>query len=114
MPRIYEGAGPKRHRVSIQGQAIEIDSYGQETKVWATTSTRWAHVETTAGAFVSNAGQQKDNITHQVTMRWFPGLDPTMRIIYGSRILNIFYINDVDERHREYVVKCQEIVGTTA
>lgn len=112
--RMFEGAGPKRQVVDVQAQAVVVDSYGQETKVWVTTSTRWAHVETLAGSFVNNAGQQKDNLTHQVTMRYFtPGLDPTMRLMYGSRVLNIFYINDVDERHREYVVRCQEIVGTS-
>lgn len=113
MPRVFEGAGPKRKRVTVQSQSITIDSYGQETKVWTDSSTHWAHVESLSGNFTENAGQQKDNLTHQVTMRWFAGLNPTQRLLFGSKILNIFYINNVDERNREYVVRCQEIVGTS-
>jgi head-tail adaptor len=46
-------------------------------------------------------------------MRWFPGLTPAMRILYEDRVFSIIYINNVDEKNREYRLQCQEIVSNT-
>jgi SPP1 family predicted phage head-tail adaptor len=112
MPRGY-GAGPMRNRVDVQTAVTTSDTFSQDTQVWTSISTHWAEITFVSGRFIQNALQNKEEITHLIRMRWFPGLTPAMRILYEDRVFSIIYINNVDEKNREYRLQCQEIVSNT-
>lgn len=109
-------AGPKRQRVSLQTLSESQDSFGQKIPSWTTQGNYWAEVKNLSGREAVNAKQVKADTTHQVTMRYIgalfttPGLLPSMRLLYKSRVFNILWVNNVDERNREYQLLCQEYV----
>jgi SPP1 family predicted phage head-tail adaptor len=109
-------AGPKRQRVTIQTLSEARDSYGQNIKSWASAGPYWARVKNLSGREAVNAKQIKADTTHLVEMRYIgtlfstPGLLPSMRLLFNSRVFNILWVNNVDERNREYQLLCQEFV----
>jgi len=109
-------AGPKRQRVSVETLSESRDGYGQKQKTWTTQGTYWASIRNLSGREAVNAKQIKADTTHMVTMRYIgalfasPGLLPSMRLLFNSRVFNILYVNNIDERNREYQLLCQELV----
>jgi head-tail adaptor len=77
------------------------------TATWADTTRAYAHIE-------SQPSQQfvGEEMEHQLTIRYFPGLSSRMRIKYGTRVLWIDSIVDVDQRHREMALSCHEFLWT--
>lgn len=112
MPRGV-GAGPMRHRVEVQSAVTTSDTFSQDTEVWTTTTIRNAEISFVAGKMVTNALQNKEEITHLIRMRYFPGMTSDMRLLFKGRVFTIIYIDNVDEKNREYRVLCQEIVNNT-
>lgn len=110
MPRGY-GAGPKRHKVQVQSAVTTSDTFSQDTEVWTTISTHSAEITFVAGKIVQNAQQNKEEITHLIRMGFFRGLTSAMRFLFKGRVFSIIYIDNVDEKNREYRVLCQEIVN---
>lgn len=106
--------GKQRWRVQLQQATITRAAYNQAIPGWSTVATLWAGIRTPYGREQANAVQMKAELTHVVTIRW-PGVentvDPKMRFLYGSRILNILWINNLDERNRQLDCYCQELVS---
>jgi SPP1 family predicted phage head-tail adaptor len=111
--------GPMRQRVTVQTLSESADSYGQMIKSWTDAGSFYAEVRNLSGREAVNARQIKPEVTHQVRMRYVgqlfasPGLLPSMRLLFGAAQFNILWVNDVDNRHREYRLLVQEIVNTT-
>lgn len=109
-------AGPKRQRISVQTLSEVQDTFGQTIPTWTTQGTYWAEVRNLAGREAVNAKQIKADTTHQVTMRYIgtlfstAGLLPSMRLLFNTRVFNILWVNNIDERNREYQLLCQEYV----
>ena len=110
-------AGPMRQRVTIQTLSESADGYGQRVQSWIDSGTFWASIKNLSGREAVNAKQVKADSTHQVTLRYVgtlfstPGLLPSMRLVFNGRFFSILYINNVDERNREYQLLTQEIVS---
>lgn len=102
-----------RERVSIQRRssaAAQDDAIGGFTDSWTTQETRWARVIPVAASEASRAGQLEGQVTHEVTLRYVSDIGPADRFLYGSRVLNIVSIRDLEERHRYTVCQCVEVV----
>jgi SPP1 family predicted phage head-tail adaptor len=57
------------------------------------------------------AAQEQAEVSHRVGIRYLSGIKPKiMRIVYGSRILEIKAVQDVDERNRELILMCNEYI----
>jgi SPP1 family predicted phage head-tail adaptor len=110
--------GPMRQRVSVETLTETQDSYGQLVETWTAAGTYWAEVKNLSGWEAVNAQQVKAQATHQVRMRYIaslfsnPGLLPSMRLLFGTRVFNILWVNNVDERNREYRLLTQEIASS--
>ena len=108
-------AGPMRNRVTIEAPVEARDAYGQKIPGWEPCGTFWAQIRALAGREAVNAKQIRAEVTHAVRMRHIggrlpaPGLLTTMRILFDGRTFNISWVNDVDERHREYNLLAQEL-----
>jgi SPP1 family predicted phage head-tail adaptor len=50
----------------------------------------------------------QSSLTHSVSIRYFAGLKPSMRIKYGDRLFDIQSVIDEDERHRTMTLLCVE------
>jgi len=101
-------AGSLRHRVIIQQLATGQDSAGAITETWSDFATVFAAVEPLSGREYWQAQQVAAETSIRVRVRYLAGIVPTMRVLYGSRILQILSIVDPEERHREIQFMCRE------
>jgi SPP1 family predicted phage head-tail adaptor len=108
-------AGPKRFRITIETLTETRDPYGQNIPSWTAAGTFWAQIRNLAGREAVNAKQVNAVATHAVTMRYvgglFPphGIQPSARIIFGLKTFNIVWVDDYENRHRQYNLLVQEI-----
>jgi SPP1 family predicted phage head-tail adaptor len=102
-------AGKLRHRVTIQQATETRNTLGEAIKTWSTVATVYASVEPIRGREFFAAEQVQSEISHRVRMRYRSGLAPRMRLLYGSRMLQIEAVIDVEERHRETQLMCREM-----
>ena len=103
-------AGTLRQRVAVQAKTEERDASGGIVETWTTQHTRWARVEPLRGKELFEAQAVDARLTTKVTMRAYAGLSATQRLVYGTRVLNIVSVMDLDERHITTVALCTEDV----
>jgi SPP1 family predicted phage head-tail adaptor len=84
---------------------------GVASEIWTDFATVYADVEPLQGRELYQAQQINDELTHQITMRYYPGVASTMRVKYGTRILLIESIIDTEEGHRQLLLICKEQVA---
>jgi SPP1 family predicted phage head-tail adaptor len=94
--------GKLRQRIDIQTQTEAKDAYGQDVPTWTTAATRWASIEPLSGRELWQAQQIHPDVTHRITIRYYPGLNPRHRFHYAlpvDRYFNILSILTRDEVH---------------
>lgn len=74
---------------------------------WETFATVRASMEPLKGYDKAAAQASWPGSEFQVGMRYLPGLDTTMRILFEGLVYSIVDVDDVDMRHRELVLICQ-------
>lgn len=102
-------AGTLRQVVAIQVDQGTQNDVGELVSNWVTTITGRAAVEPISGREFFDAQQRQAEITHRVRMRYRTGIEPTMRVLYRSRVLMIEAVIDVGERRRELHLMCREM-----
>lgn len=101
--------GRLRHRITIQQKTTIVDQDGIPTETWAEFATVWASVEPLRGReYFQAAAVNAENMV-RFRIRYRAGIRPDMRIQYDSRIFSINSVIDVDERHTEIHLMCQEV-----
>ena len=100
--------GPLRHRVTIQQLSKSQNGMGEEEPGWTNFATRWASIEPISGREYFAAQQINAEVTHRVRMRYLPGMESTMRLLYGGRIFNITALINADERNQTLEILCTE------
>ena len=102
-------AGRLRHRITIQTFTTTKDEFGQPVETWDTFDTVWASVEPLTGREYFQAQQTQAEISYRVRIRYLSGVEPTMRVIHGSRTLEILAVLNAEERNREIQLMCREV-----
>lgn len=88
--------GKLDRQVEIQEAVTSRDSHGQiQITGWTTLATVWAEIKPSA-----NPAAQQSGRTGVITIRHYPGLTASHRILYGSRVLNLLDVVDVEEAGR--------------
>jgi len=103
-------AGALRHRVTIQRLVTTRDSFGAALETRTDIATVWASVEPIGGRELWQMQQVTAEVSTRVRMRYRSDVVPTMRLCFGSRILEVTNVIDTEERHRELELLCREIV----
>lgn len=105
-------AGRLRHRVTIQQASVSQQASGAPVRTWANVATVWAQVRTQSGGEQRNEGadQVVAALYYAVTIRYRAGLEPTMRVLWGSRVLEVTAIQEPDNRQRSLTLMCTEVV----
>jgi SPP1 family predicted phage head-tail adaptor len=101
-------SGKLRESITIQQKTDVVSDSGEVVATWTTYASAFADIRTPSGR--EFFGQDKFNATasHVVTVRWNAGITPAMRVLWGSRILNIIYINE-DRQHANMMqLNCME------
>jgi SPP1 family predicted phage head-tail adaptor len=102
-------AGTLRHRVEIQQAEITRDSFGDEQEVWTAHATVWAAILPLVGREYFTAQQTVNEEMFRLQMRYVPGVQPAMRLVFGERVFNIRAIQNLEERNRELVIMATEV-----
>jgi SPP1 family predicted phage head-tail adaptor len=110
-----------RHRVEVQEQVATQDSEtGDISYTWATVeigggsssgvplSAVPAEVLRGPGREFDAANAKQAETTARIQMRWFPGLLPTMRILWQGQPFDILSIEADATDRREYRLRCRE------
>jgi len=103
-------AGRRDKRVTIQTPSVVSDDLGQAINTWGTLATVWAAVKPLTGDQRLAAQQVDATASHTVTILYRADVTPKMRVLYGSRILEIQAVMDPDERHEQLELACAEVV----
>lgn len=109
--------GRYRHRVCIEEQVELQDSETLEiTVTWlpVTLDTNTvlrsvpAEVLTGPGREAVRSGGKYAEATARINMRWFPGLLPSMRVVWDGRTFDILGIETDATARREYRLACRD------
>jgi SPP1 family predicted phage head-tail adaptor len=112
MQRLYEvrmRAGKLRQRIILQSPTTTQNEFGDEIITYATAATVWAKVETTTGDEDVTAQRAEAWLQHTVTIRNYPGVLPTWRVVWGERTMEIAAIIP-DNVGREMQLVCSETI----
>lgn len=102
-------AGRFRHLVTIESKATTVDENGQASGTWSTVATLRAMVEALTGGEKWLQDLNLGSVTHQLTMRYYPGITRKMRVSWGDKVLAIENVIP-DERNRGMRLQCTEKV----
>lgn len=100
-------AGQLRTRVEIQ-QPVRIGSGTGGRTEWVTFAPAWAAVKPIRSTDRTDDGHFQTVRLARVTIRYREGVKSKMRVVIGSRVLEIVSVIDVDERHRQLDLLCEE------
>lgn len=104
-------AGDLRHRLTIQQKSVTQNTYGEEIATWSTLTIVWGSVEDLSGReFYESRQVPAAEVTTRVRIRYRSDVEPTMRVIHGSRTLEIVAVLEPEGRKRETVLMCREVV----
>jgi SPP1 family predicted phage head-tail adaptor len=101
--------GALRHRIDIQ-QAVETrTASGAISKSWTNVySGVRAAIEPLSGEEPFNSQEFSTQTFHRVTIRSIPGVTQKMRVVFGTRTMDILELLDTLEEKRWMVMKCLE------
>jgi SPP1 family predicted phage head-tail adaptor len=100
--------GALRHRVTLQQVIRTADGGGGVAEIWNTIAELWAAVRPVSGDERIAADGLSGQLTHEVWVRHRTGVTPAMRFLFGSRILDILAVVDVEGRRRRLKCLCRE------
>jgi SPP1 family predicted phage head-tail adaptor len=103
-------AGKLRHKITIEQRSTTPNSFGEPANTWTTFLTRWASVEPIIGKEFFSSQQVQAEVTTKIRIRNAPGVLPQMRVIFGSKIYDIQAIMDIEEKGKEVLLMCKEVI----
>jgi SPP1 family predicted phage head-tail adaptor len=105
-------AGKLRTVIQIQARDDGQDAAGQPLDSFSTIWTVWARVVSVAGNEDFKGVQFSPEVSHQVTIRWMPGVTPLHRIVTDSdQILDIITVNYGERRIDPILMTCKERIS---
>jgi len=104
--------GPLRHRVTIQQQPDPQtqNGVGEITTARTTLATVWAAIEPQTGGEGIEQAAVVAQVTHPVRIRRRTDVTPAMRLLEGTRVLEILSVLDAN-KPGEMRLQCREVVG---
>jgi SPP1 family predicted phage head-tail adaptor len=86
----------------------EEDEGGGFTETWVEVATLSAALRPIGGSEGVEADRLAGRVTHEVSLRYRPGVTPAMRFRKGTRIFQILSVINVEERKRWLTCLCEE------
>jgi SPP1 family predicted phage head-tail adaptor len=105
------GIGKYRHRGDIQRATETLDSFRQPIQTWNTLASRWFSFDPEAGQELIDANQLAGQTILAVRLRRYAGLQLKDRILFGTRVLNVVKILNVDELNEQMLLAVKEEVA---
>ena len=101
-------AGQLRRQITIEQRSTSRDAFGQELIAWSRFATCWAEIQPLAGRELIAAQAVLPEVSVEVVIRYRPGVDSAMRVLYGSQVYEIGAVLDIDMRHEQLRLLCTQ------
>lgn len=93
-------SGKLRHRITFERATKTDDGGGGSSMVWATVATVRAYVKPISGGERLQAMRVESNITQRIYIRYRDDLAESDRIRYGSRLMQVKAIVNIEEQNK--------------
>lgn len=104
-------AGLLRHEVTLESPGTRVDDgYGGGSVTDTVVATVWAEIEPLTGYELFQAAQFNPTVNYRITIRYYPGIRPSWKVKYGTRVFDIKSVANLDERNRTIEMMCEELV----
>lgn len=100
--------GELNRQIKLQQRASSQDTYGQQVNTWSDVCTTWAHIRPLSGRELIAAQAVQSEVSHEIVIRYRPGITAAMRAVYQGRFFNILAVLDQDTQHRSLVLQVSE------
>ena len=100
--------GSLRHRVVLERPVRTAGDGGTAVITWTSLGSVHARIEQVSGREIEIADGIAARVTHKVLMRYRADVLPEMRIVAGTRVLEIEAVLDLDGRARWLQCLCKE------
>lgn len=104
-------SGNLRHRLTIQQVAETRDAHGGIISTWGTYATVWGSVEPLRGRELVAAQEKQARYDVRIRIRYLRGVTAKMRVLFGSRVLEIVSVINEEERNVNMQLMCWEKPG---
>ncbi len=104
-------AGKRRHRVTIEKKTETAGTYGEPLEVWTSIGRRWANIVPLSSHQLVEAQKIESRVSDTISMRYHATISTQHRITFGTRLFSIESARNPDERGRETVLRCWEIIA---
>jgi SPP1 family predicted phage head-tail adaptor len=81
--------GRLTRQVVVEELTVTDDGAGNWSSTWANRGTVWAEIVPLQGSELFRAQAVQPNLTHRVTLRFWPGLTAGHRLRFGDRVFHI-------------------------
>lgn len=98
--------------VTLQRPMETDNGAGGTTPSWVKVADVWAKMRPGRGGEGLRWGQLTATTMETITIRHFPGLSETWRIVFEGRVFNIRDIADLEEAHFFHELSCEEGVAS--
>lgn len=108
-------ASRMRHQITFQSENPSADTAGGYVLAWTNGATVWAEIKTRfshSGSEKFSAGQLENRTSYAITTRYISGITPKMRILFGSRVLNIRSVVNLDGKNEILEIFAEEGLAT--
>ena len=101
--------GELRHRITFQTLETAVNENGFEVEEWVDFKILWASIKNLHGReYFQAAAVQKEN-TVKFIIRYFDGLDTSMKILFKGKHYNITSIDNIRYENKFIEIKALEV-----
>lgn len=104
-------AGRLRCLVGLAQKSVTRSETGAEVETWPVVATLHASISQVGGREVLAGERLVADVTHEIGLRYRPGITPAHRLVYQGRVFNVVRVEDVGERRREIRILVKEVVA---
>jgi SPP1 family predicted phage head-tail adaptor len=107
-------AGKLNRKIRLQFLTVTKNPDATLVETWADVAGASfvpASLEPLKGREYFQAAAMTAENTIPVTIRYRPGVTAALRVLYGTRILNIRHVLNVEERNVKLILLCEEVVN---
>ena len=103
-------AGGLRNLVSIEKEEHTSNEYGEALSTWIEVKKAWAGIYPARGTEKWQSAERHAKATHEIAIRFVPGITPKHRVRFRQRVFNIISVLNAGERNKQLKIIAEEIV----
>lgn len=103
-------SGRMRERVTLQRPVDRQNEFGEATLEWEEAAVVWANVMNLTARDYFAAQQSGTLATHRITIRYYADIQPTWRILWRGRMMEITSISEREFRRLHEII-AKEVVS---